>query len=272
MDYNKFIIGEGKPRLAVVTCLHGDEIVGKKIFKTLRTLSIDHGSILVILANPHALKLKRRFVKKDLNRSFPGRVDGVFEERLAVKILNDLKDIDFVIDLHATNSKIDSLIIITETNKMIRRQLDFLCPEKVALIRKKVFGGQELIANVKAGASLEYGPDKSGRNYQKIMTDLLEFFQNAGHLKGQKRKFLKKSYYEVSGQYAVDKGFVPNKNLDDFKFISRGEKIGRLGKKDIVAKDGFYPVFLGKGRYKKTLCLVARKVGKLPRQPRLPYK
>lgn len=253
-------IGSGKPSLAIVTCVHGDEIVGRRIYNYLKKKKISQGSVLLLLANLKAMQRKRRFIRQDLNRSFPGRKKGVFEERLAAEILEQIRHCEYVLDIHATNSNIDALSIVTKKSRKLDYFLSKINVHKVAMINKKIFGGKEMISHVSAGVSLEYGPDKSGRNFKKIVSDINDILIRMKYIKGSAPKISKKSRYAVIGTFSVKKGFVQNKALDDFKKIKKGDCVGTVGKKKLFSPGDFYPLFLGKGRYKKTLCLMAKKI------------
>ena len=246
-----------KTSVAIVACMHGDEIAGKYVIDTLKKDPYIRNRVGFFIAHPEALKLKKRFIEKDLNRSFPGKKKGITEEKLAYKLRNELKKFDIVIDLHATNSNIDSLIIVTGLGTKIKKLLKLIPIRKVAFINKKVFGGKEMIRYCKIGASLEYGPDKSGRNYKKILKHVKIMLSNIGIINGRKRLSSLKTLYRVSGVYPVKKNFRQNGGLYDFRFIKKGQIIGRIPDKYVKSNRNFYPLFLGKGRYKDTFALIS---------------
>jgi succinylglutamate desuccinylase len=257
-SFIEYTIGnESSPHIAIIGCVHGDEVIGKKVIDKLRSLTLKAGSITFIIANKRAITAKKRFISRDLNRSFPGKRAGVYEEQLAYVLHQHLQTFDLVIDIHATNSNIDSLGIITKLNKQIRLVLKYLPIKKVALIKQKVFGGHELISHCKTGISLEYGPDKSGRNYKLALKHVRALLINMGVLAGKKNYYSSKILYTLTDRYTINKKFKQNPNLNDFKLIKKGEIIGHLNKKTILSNKTFYPIFLGMGKYKKTLALIA---------------
>ncbi|MFA6422071.1 MAG: succinylglutamate desuccinylase/aspartoacylase family protein [Candidatus Buchananbacteria bacterium] len=257
MEFNLTTIGNGKPRIAIVGCVHGDEIMGKRIIKELKTLKIKKGSLTLILANEPAMKRKKRWIKQDLNRSFPGKENGKSEEKIAYHLKKELSKFDLVIDLHATNSNFRSLAIITKFSNKHRQLLKLVPIKRVALIKKKVFGGNEMISHVKLGIALEYGPDKTGRNFKTGLRDVKSILKNLGVISGKKIAYKNKDLYRVFGSYSVPKEFKQLKSLGDFKIIKKGQVIGHEGKKEIRSEMDFYPLFLGKGRYAKTLALTS---------------
>lgn len=257
MKINIEKIGNSNPKIAIIGCVHGDEIIGKKVINELKKINLKNGSLYFIIANQEALNRKKRYIKKDLNRSFPGKINGIVEEKIAYKIKKELKRFDVVIDIHATNSNFDSLVVVTKFNTEIKKILKFTPIDKIALIRKKVFGGNDLISYAKLGVSLEYGPDKSGKNYKKCLKDIKIVLKNLGLISGKKIVFKQKTLYTVKGKYKVSNQFKQNNCLKDFKLIKKGDIMGKDNLKEVISTKNFYPIFLGKGKYKNILSLMA---------------
>ena len=125
-------------------------------------------------------------------------------------------------------------------------------------MRKKVFGEHALISNCKLGVAIEYGSGKSGKNYLNVTRDVRIILRNLGLLSGNKQHFSKKNTYNVTGQYPIPKACKINNALREYTQIKKGQIVGHINKKPLVAPYSFYPLFLGEGRYEKTLCLVAK--------------
>lgn len=259
MNYTIKTIGGGKPSMAVVGCLHGDEIIGKKVVDELGDVKLKQGSLSLIIANNKALRKNKRFIKKDLNRSFPGRKNGDGEEKLAYSLVKILRSFDYVVDLHATDSNVGSLSIVTKLSNDIKNFLRYVPVKRVAFIKESDFSKGNMIDFCKAGVSLEYGPDKTGGNFKKALADVQVILKNLGLLDGDKKLYPEKELYTVSGVYTVGDGFVQNNKLRNFCLIDIGQEIGKLGGSAVVSKKEFYPLFLGKGAYEGTLALVADK-------------
>ncbi|MEI6627450.1 MAG: succinylglutamate desuccinylase/aspartoacylase family protein, partial [bacterium] len=165
------IIGHGHPKIAILGCVHGDEIMGAKAIRELLKLPIVKGELHFIIANEPAKQKRQRYLKHDLNRAFPGNPDGEAEHYLAHVLKQQLAKMDLVIDLHATNSNFSDLAIITKLGQKEKQLLKLIPNQKVALIRKAVFGGNDLISHTKLGLALEYGPNKTGKNYPQAVRD-----------------------------------------------------------------------------------------------------
>ncbi len=245
------------PKVCVVACVHGDEPIGFRVIEQLKRLTIEKGSLTLILAHPRALNLKKRYVESDLNRSFNGK-SSTLEEKLARKLKHELYKSDLVLDVHATNSNFKELAITTSLRRSHLHLLKYTPIDKIMYAPRRVFGGNELISNAKIAIALEYGPNKKGTNYRYPLKHIKNILSAFGLLEGKPKISAKKEIYTVSGSYNVPESFTPLKNLREFKAIRKGQPIGHLEMKKVTAKYSFFPIFLGRGRYKNTLALAAR--------------
>lgn len=103
--------GEGK-RICLVTGTHGDELEGQyalflvaqKLYKQIDKL---HGTVdLYPATNPLGIDSINRsipFFDIDMNRTFPGSINGSMVEYTAAKIVEDVSGADLVMDIHASN-------------------------------------------------------------------------------------------------------------------------------------------------------------------------
>ena len=250
--------GTGTPRVSIVAGTHGDELLGECVINALKSEVLLRGCLSFIIAHPLARIKKKRFINQDLNRSFPGKQRGCIEDRLAFDLMKRLSSSDLVIDIHATNSSIDSIAIVTKLTSSVRKILQWLPIKNVALIEPNVFGNKEMIGHVKTGVALEYGPEKSGKNNRRAISHVRALLRNLSIINGPKVISTKKTLYRIYGQYKVPKGFIETNGLKDMRRIRRRQLIGSVKTKKIYAKESFYPIFLGKGRYNGTLSLKAQ--------------
>ena len=108
ISLSRFTIGSSGPHLAIVAGIHGNEPHGlwilKALFDDLLQFELKGRLTVIPCANPLGLGLAMRRVPgsdQDLNRRFPGRLDGTMAEQLAFHIFEILKGADFVVDLHS---------------------------------------------------------------------------------------------------------------------------------------------------------------------------
>lgn len=88
-------------KILVIGGMHGNEPLGLEVVKLLRTNPLD--SVDALFANEEAIAGNCRFVKHDLNRSFPGNIKSrEYEVRRAAQILKKAEKYDVVLDFHNT--------------------------------------------------------------------------------------------------------------------------------------------------------------------------
>jgi len=259
MDYAARKLGQGKPKITIIGCMHGDEIIGKLVIEKLKKIKLKKGTLTLITANCKALKQNKRYIEKDLNRSFTGKKGGKLEECIAFELEKILKSQDAVLDVHATNSDFKELVLLHHLNQSTKQILRFLPIRKVARVGKNIYNGCSLLHCCKNAVCLEFGSDKSGRNYKQALSRVKRFLINLGMLAGQKRRYLKKELYVVNAEYAVDQDFMQAKTLKDFQKIKKGRFLGSANGRKFYSEYEFYPIFLAPGRYENTLALVGKK-------------
>jgi succinylglutamate desuccinylase len=82
-----------KHNLLALGCTHGDEQIGKYLFDKYPQIQSDFYDSEFVLANPKACFLNQRFIDADLNRSFPGIVNGNWEQSRAFELQNKFGDL-----------------------------------------------------------------------------------------------------------------------------------------------------------------------------------
>lgn len=99
-------------RISIVTGTHGDELEGQYVcFELARRIDESpeclRGVVDIYPAmNPLGIDSITRGIPAfdlDMNRLFPGNIDGNMTEYLAAGIINDVKGSDAVVDIHASN-------------------------------------------------------------------------------------------------------------------------------------------------------------------------
>ncbi len=101
-----------RPRIAVVTGVHGDELEGQYVAYRLAQLLENnleklYGTVDIYPAiNPLGINSIERGVPMfdvDLNRTFPGKAAGDLTEALAAGVYADIAGADVAVDIHASN-------------------------------------------------------------------------------------------------------------------------------------------------------------------------
>ena len=100
------------PRICIVTGIHGDELEGQYVcFELQRRLALEPEQLCGVVdiypaMNPLGIDSISRGIPAfdiDMNRTFPGDVDGHMMEYVAAQIVEDLAGADCVLDIHASN-------------------------------------------------------------------------------------------------------------------------------------------------------------------------
>ncbi|PSQ38619.1 succinylglutamate desuccinylase [Halobacteriales archaeon SW_10_66_29] len=125
--------GSGSPRVAVVGGIHGDEPAGDAIVERLiAELSVDAGTIQLLIANEPALAAGTRYTETDLNRAFPGDPDSDdYEAVLATRVMQVLEGADAVLAIHTSRSVPPPFAIFSERTAPVRRTVTALPVEYV---------------------------------------------------------------------------------------------------------------------------------------------
>ena len=103
---------KGMKRISIVTGIHGDELEGQYVcFEVARRIEEEFKHLTGIVdiypaMNPLGIDSITRGIPAfdlDMNRLFPGNIDGNMTEYLAAEIIKDVSGSDLVIDIHASN-------------------------------------------------------------------------------------------------------------------------------------------------------------------------
>lgn len=81
--------------------MHGNEPLGPKVVKLFQNKPVE--GVNIVLANEQAVQKNKRFIKTDLNRSFPGNIKSAdYETKRAAELKKLCKAYDVVLDFHNT--------------------------------------------------------------------------------------------------------------------------------------------------------------------------
>ncbi len=225
-----------KIRFGIVACIHGNEKIGLEAIKILAKMNPENAQLKFIIANKLAIKLDKRFIDEDLNRVFPGKSDGNHEERLAVEILHELKDCDYVLDIHSTTANQEHAIIITRKNLDILDLATRIPLRKVIIMGPSIAGYKSLIDHVKQGISIEFNQNEDPERVAQIIRSYIRNLKNRTRQSSQE-------IYLVYGSLPRQ----GNLFLENFKRT-------RLG------GETFYPIFYGEKEYEKIWCMKAKRI------------
>ena len=228
---------------------HGDERIGLKVEKEIQKLNINRNTLTVQTANSKAFKLRKKFIDQDLNRSFPGKKAGNYEEKLAYKLSAAIKSADLVFDIHSTRSELKDAIIVTKLDGETLKYVKAIQPKYVLIMNTTK--NNALISQAKIGIAFEYGKDNDPDALKKIIRDIKRVFCYIGLIDAKLRKRRQIiSYFNVVSEIKKPKGYKLLKKIKNYKLIRKGEVFAANGKNYLVAENDFYPILFGESNYK----------------------
>jgi len=95
----------------IMAWVHWNEFIWIKVLeKVLEKIKINYGKVYFVIANLEAIKIDKREFEKNMNRCFLEKNDWkTYEDKRAKKIIKVLEKSDYLLDLHNTFSKENSV-------------------------------------------------------------------------------------------------------------------------------------------------------------------
>jgi succinylglutamate desuccinylase len=226
---------------------HGSERVGYYVAREIKKLKIDKKILTIQVANPKAYKLKKRFIDQDLNRSFPGKPRGNYEQRLAYKLSPAIRQADVFIDIHSTTSGLRDAAIVTKLDATTKQCLQAIRPKYVLLMNATK--DNCTISQAKIGISFEYGNDSSA-TMRRVVAGIkrLLAYLDVIEMRLPKEK-TKIQYFDIPCTVKKPVGFKLTKGIKNYQLIRAGQVYATNGKRTLKAKTDFYPILFGENTY-----------------------
>jgi succinylglutamate desuccinylase len=230
-------------KLAIIPCVHGIEPYGMEVVKRLPAIPF-------FIGNPLALERKVVFVESNLNRSFPGKENGTYEEKLAYELKNKLKDFDYVIDLHSSSNKCPIFGIISKSNNEKIEFAKKLGLKRLVIMSQDFEDNNALIDWVKCGLSLEVGPHERKENVDDAVELIKNFLNNKN----------KNENIEIFEIFNIVKKQTENIIIENFQHIKKGDLIAFDENIKQYAEFDFTGILVDEKSYGDVLCLAAKRI------------
>jgi len=240
---------KGMKRISIVTGIHGDELEGQYVCYELgRRIEQEKDKLTGIVdiypaMNPLGIDSITRGIPAfdlDMNRLFPGNIDGNMTEYLAAEITKDVSGSDLVVDIHASN------IYLTEIPQIRINELheDFLVPmaEKSNVDFIWVHGASTVLESTFAYSLNSTGTPclvvemgvgmRITREYGNQMVDGIFSLMKSlgiweGNVKEPRKPIISRDYEDVSYLNAATGGlFVPT--VKHWEKLNKGDLIGEI--------------------------------------------
>lgn len=249
-------VGDGTPELAVVACLHGNELCGKTAIE--RVLAENHNfrrPVRFVVANEEAIEKNVRSIDEDLNRAFPGDSDGkTHESRLAAELLPQVRDCS-VLDLHSTRSHPEPFALVAQVNEQTKRLARATGAPRVVDVSYIAGGLIDYVDGVAVECGLR-GSERADRNAERVLRNFLGEMGAVDTLSDAGDPELYRIFAVVEGG---DYEFVG----ENFVRVEAGETFARKNGEERRAERAFYPVLMSTDGYEDILGFQAERVGKL---------
>jgi predicted deacylase len=251
--------GSGRPRVAVVGGIHGDEPSGERIVDRLvERLDDDvEGTVQLLVANEPALAAGVRYTETDLNRAFPGEVNGEeYERPLATRITAILEGADAILALHSSRSAPPPFAIYSRLTESVRRTVAGLPVEYV--LDAGSLRGTTLDSTLPHTVSIEVGEQGTETAVEFGYDATLEFLRAHGVLTDAAPTFTPTTV--VKGLEEVPKGSGdPHVYYENFEEVPVGAVFAR---DDVytyrVEREGIVPVLASEHGYEDIFGLYGR--------------
>lgn len=245
--------GDGPPVAAVVGGVHGDEPSGVSAIKGLLE-AIEAGSLALtdpvrfVIANPPAIAANSRFLEADMNRSFPGDVDGDLEERLATIVCEAVSDVP-TLALHATESSGTPFAFASPTDSEAIELACALSVPNLVLAEGADIGSLSTCGTV---VTVEVGPQGSSQATEMARTLTEEFLVATGALDGTPVN-REPRVFEIGPEIDRPPGAAFEVLVENFTHVDTGQPFATVDGQELVADEPFYPILLSANGYKDIL-------------------
>ena len=203
-DVKGFVFGSGKKSVCIVGPTRGNEyqqqFIASRIVKRLKELEaageINEGYEIMVVpsANPYSMNIKKKFWSidsTDMNRMFPGRLDGVTTELIAKNVYDATKDFEYGIQfasLITAGSFLPHVRIFKSSLEYSESAIDFMMPYVVISEphpdEKRTLNYSWQQSGVKAFSIYSTSTEEIDRNSAHlVLRSVLLFMKNRGIIK-----------------------------------------------------------------------------------------
>jgi len=240
---------------------HGDELVGLRVADEIKRRHPKIiGDILDIqIANEKAYSEGKRQIDADLNRIFPGKLDGNYEEKRACELKPIIEKYNLVIDVHSTESGSEDVVIVTKLDKPTKEFLKVLSPKYVLFMNVGL--DKSLISCAKVGIAFEMGKDKDQKTFEKTVQGIEILLAHFKIISLNNSFGFETQYFEVFSQISKPAGARLEPQVKNFNLVKKDEIFARkIDGEPIIAEFDFYPVIFGNSNYETIFGFASKKL------------
>lgn len=254
-------LGAGRPSVAIVGAIHGDEPCGATAIE--RLLDDDppvRKPVKLVIANDEALEQDVRYVDADLNRAFDDSVpEDAHERALAAQLATELEGTT-VLSIHSTQSYPYPFAISAGTPEHVRSVVPKLSVRALVdagtPVNGRLFEADADIVEVEAGLQ---GTDAAAENAYRLAR---EFLTATGVLPGETTA-RELPIYRLGSPIEKPAASAYEVFAENFSRVDAGEPFAAADGTELQAEEPFYPVLLSAYGYRDIFGYVGEKAGTL---------
>src|SRR3989344_4903329 len=263
----KIIEKKGKlkgPTIVILAGVHGNEKAGVLAIKNISLkLKLDKGKVIFIIANLMAFRENKRFIEKDLNRCFLEQqtleIENSLEGRTAREIIHFLRNADFVLDIHQSNSEKSKPFIICD--EKIINLTKFLPISTVTLGWNNFFPGASasFVNNCGGkGIAIELGSVKDQNCVVLAEKTIINSLSGLGFIDKKAEEFAEKEIFKIKKVHRnVNVPFKKFRDFDNFESLVDNCTIGKEGEEVICGDHGDIILFVRDRKDLNMECFIA---------------
>ena len=240
---------KGLKRISVVTGIHGDELEGQYVcYELSKRIEAEFDKLNGIVdiypaMNPLGIDSITRGIPAfdlDMNRLFPGDIEGNMTEYLAAEIIKDVSGSDLVVDIHASNIFLTEIpqIRINELNEKElvpfaeKSNVDFVWIHGASTVLESTFAyslnstGTPCLV-VEMGVGMRITKEYGNQLVDGIFSLMKELGIWKGEVKAPRKPIISKDPDDVSYLNASTGGLFVQ-NVRHWEVLKKGDLIGQI--------------------------------------------
>jgi predicted deacylase len=254
-------LGDGRPEVAVVGGIHGDEPCGVTAVEALvEEAPPVERPVKLVVANEAALEAGERYLDEDLNRAFPGDPDAETREgRLAARLGEELAGCE-TLSLHSTQSYSELFAIVNGMGQFERQ----VCPRLPvdAVVDAGAFDRGRLFVSLENLVEVECGYQGSSAAARNAIRATRAFLGAVGALPGARRApDPDLPVYRLTRQVPKTQARTYEVYAENFEHVPAGRPFAAADGEEFTLDEGFYPVLMSPYGYEDVFGYAAERVG-----------
>ena len=242
--------GEGRPEIAIVAMMHGDEVCGKKALDRFLESEFElQKPVKFIVANEEAMEKEERFIDTDLNRCFPGNLESdSHEERLAAKLMEELEGLP-TLTLHSMEEFEEMFCLVNTVDEDLIKAPGVKKAVDVEPLDKDSIEKYLDAVSVEAG---KIGSEQAEENAFQLIVNFLAYFDAIDKASSNQRPEMFQMYDVVEGDYEF--------TAENFEKVKEGQEFAKNDETALKAEKAFYPILMSTDGYDDILGFKGRKI------------